>query len=366
MIELDLLSPISDPKDLYGRDPELKRVVQTLLSGKSLPVIILGERRVGKTSFQNIVIRQLQNDAPGYFTFVQIESKGIATCDAFAVKILDELAAYYPKTIAEAGLEQVGDAFRLPLPEQFGLVFHNLAGLNPPEHFLIYVDEFDEIMRHASPQETARLDALIHHLTKQPDLPISFLLTMTYLPPQLRYSYPSPFTGMAEIIDLHLLSAVATTSMVNGLSDTCSGLLGRPLMFSSAALGWLYHTTGGHPYFTKLILDQLLCMTDPSVGLHSPWNISPTDLSQALTATMRSERCRLAVKNLYDKHFSENEKYVLFWVADCETLLPLEKLREAGVALVTAARNLVTRDYLIESDAGFEFRIPFLKYWLEQ
>src|SRR5436853_5721996 len=60
MSELNFPNAVRDEKDFYGRKAELERIEGVLLSSKRIPLIIIGERRIGKTSIQNIIIRRLR------------------------------------------------------------------------------------------------------------------------------------------------------------------------------------------------------------------------------------------------------------------------------------------------------------------
>jgi hypothetical protein len=57
MIELNFPNEVSEEKDFYGRRREREQIERTLLSGTGRPVIILGERRIGKTSLQLITAK---------------------------------------------------------------------------------------------------------------------------------------------------------------------------------------------------------------------------------------------------------------------------------------------------------------------
>ena len=351
MLQLNFPNPVTSSKDFFGRKIERARVERTLLSaaasGKRQPVVILGERRVGKTSLQNVTLQRLQEQAPGQIIPLVIGPLGIHRAADFAHAILRSLAA-----VNETNLPSLPGDANLAQPTLFDELFSHLSSSLPTITYLVCVDEFEEIVRTVGGEESLRIDALIHHLSGESSLPVNLFFTMTSLPPLVSYSIPTPFTSMAEMVDLQPLSTTETVGMIQEL------LAGKVILAEEQAYK-LAHLSGGHPYFTKLLLANLL---DSNRTI--PWLASEADCDQAVAAAVQDSRAQLAVKNLYQHHFNDEERFILIWLAGRDEPLETSEVQSISITHLTAARELVRRDYLSEKAGGFDYRIRYLHLWL--
>jgi hypothetical protein len=76
MIELNFPNAVRHEKDFYGRKAELEHIERVFLSGRRVPIVIIGERRIGKTSLQNVVIEHMQKISQPRFVPLWLEPRG--------------------------------------------------------------------------------------------------------------------------------------------------------------------------------------------------------------------------------------------------------------------------------------------------
>lgn len=358
MIQLNFPNAVTDEKDFYGRRAELERISEVLLSNQRLPVVIMGERRIGKTSLQNIAVQRLRAAEPGYIP-VFVEPRGITSLDEFAEAIFQRLCTHLKKGLQETGLLGEDARLHLETPSQFKTAFLQLQGPASRETILLCVDEFEEIIRKADLEtggrESARIDALTHALVEETDLPVRLLFTMTRLPESVQKSYPTPLTHFSEIIELRPFTPGEMNEMLLGITQ-------EALIFSAPEKHWLFGMSGGHPYFAKLLLANLVERQKPS---KLPAVVDQAMLALALQAAIQDPRANHVLENIYKVHFSDHEKRVMLWLAERGRPVAAAEFKAAGLPLLTAARTLVRRDYLVEQEGRFEFQIKLLGRWLQ-
>ncbi len=359
MIELNFPNPIFSEKDdqgrriFFGRQSERERIERTLSSGVRRPVIVLGERRSGKTSLQRVSTSSLEAQRPGHFCPLFIEPQGIRSRDQLAQQILERLCSLLGTSLRQAGLAETTDSVG-----QFVDAVVHLIGPQDGQGVLVCVDEFETILTSSPQPEQDKILGLITHIIEQTDLPLTFFLTMTGLTKSIQESYRSSFAAVAEIIRLEPFDLETTQDMV-------TGLLQGQVDFPPALVAHLFRLSGGYPYFSKLLLANLLERYPPRGK--EPLTVSEDMLKQTVRDAAHDPRADIAVKNIYQVHFDDLEKRIVLLLAGRGEggRLTLEELDIMGVSLKTAARRLAQRCYLKGHDDGsFGFHVTFLGHWL--
>jgi DNA-binding winged helix-turn-helix (wHTH) protein len=350
MIELNFPNAVRDEKDFYGRKMELERIERVLLSGRRVPILIIGERRIGKTSLQNVVLRRLQSVEEPRFVSLNIEPRGITSLDDFAKAILQRLCSYVGKKMQDTGLVDSNGKFHYEGVEQVEWAINGLLDSRANQIFLLCVDEFDEIIRNV--QEINLLEALVHRLIE--GTPLAILFTMTLLPSSIQKMQSTPFTTIAEIVSLK-------TFEENEMAEMILGILGDQVAVSQNEISLLFSSSGGHPYFAKLLLANIY---ERNNMVNDPQAITDLMVNQAIQDAANDLRTDTVLENLYHIHFSEMEKELLLLLAEKEKPISCEDLKIVGTPWLTAARQLVKRHYLIEDENHVDFRINFFRNWL--
>ncbi len=367
---LNFPNAITDEKDFYGRGEGLRQIENTFLYNLSVPVLIIGERRTGKTSLMNIALRRLtamtasapEAESRTRFTFLPVEPRGITTFHAFARSILLRMRAHIRTSLREkgSGADRVVPEIAISefeAIEQFEAQFKDLLQYCGQETFLVCIDEFDEIVSQARGPELARILGLIYALIERAELPVGFFFTMTSVPEAMKEERPSTLIAMAQVIDLRPFEPEDADRLVINIS-------GDRLDWTEASLRQLYRICGGHPYFTKLVLAHMLIAGPASPESGAPVPVVQDMLDDAVCRARNDPRTDHVFENLYNVHFSAAEKEILLQLARREMPLPGRDLAAVGAAWVTAARRLVKRHYLVEEASGFNFKAAFLGEWL--
>jgi DNA-binding winged helix-turn-helix (wHTH) protein len=354
-IELNFPNPVQDEKDFYGRQADLERIEQVLLSENHKPVIVLGERRIGKTSLQLVTSKRVTTRGEGRFVPLLLPpASAIHSFEDYAREMLQSLCSYLGKGLHEAGLTDEKGRIRMATIGQFMDAIASLLDGAPEKSFIVCVDEFDAVLRNCNAAEADRILALTEHISERSGLPLFIYFTMTRLPETMISSLPSPLISKSESVELGPFSRSETVEMV-------TGLLEDQVVLEDAAMERLLHLSGGHPYFVKLLLDHLLTRHGKGPGLI----ISQQMLEQVIPEAARDPRARHALDNIYKVHFTRPERQLALLLAERGAGIADEELRVLGAEFVTAAKRLERRGYLtLREGLGYAFRVQFLGRWL--
>ena len=371
MIELNFPNAVQDERDYFGRQIELARIETPLKSGKHVPVILIGEPRIGKTSTQNVVLQRMQCSEGLHFLSLCVEPRGIRSFNDFAGAVLMLLANQLEQEAGEWRFEAAAAGLSSDLESisQFEAVFRRLLGRIEDYIFLLCIDEFDEILRSTQDGERQKIMGLIHHMIERTDLPLIMFFTMTKLPDELQNEMPSPLITKSLLVDLAPLSPAELQTMAYRLtgmgSDSEKNLQSGAFIWDDLSLTYLYRLSGGHPYFAKLLLSYLLEQS-ASQADHST-TITVASLEKALANALRDIKVHHTLENLYSKHFSDAERELLLLLARLQTPLTHSSLKSAGLSWLKVARRLCKRHYLSDGGgAGFDWQIGFIGHWLRQ
>ncbi|NMC34924.1 MAG: AAA family ATPase [Veillonellaceae bacterium] len=351
MADLNFPNAISDENDFFGRRDAITEIEEVLYEKRRVPVLIIGERRIGKTSLQNVVVRRLLAfEDPGFIPLV-VEPRGINSFSQFAQAIVQRLA-----NVHAIGQLNAPGTTNLPAQidstEQLETILTRVAQ-QTSRPLVICVDEFDEIVRTAQ-EELPRLIGMIYYLVEKTDLPVFFLFTMTSIPVELQQEIPSTLVSISSLVEIKPFRAEEMQKMALAVSE-------GKLIWSPDTLQTLYHFSGGHPYLTKLILAYLL---QQSQSTDCPLVVDENSINKAIEQAIIDPRAEHVISNLYHVHFNNEEKEIVLFLAEKGSAIAAEDLRNAGKAWLTAAKRLSRRNYLDSTDESFDFHIVFLGIWL--
>jgi hypothetical protein len=356
MIELNFPNPVTDDKDFYGRHEEWERIARVFAAGSRKPVIILGERRIGKTSLQCVAAKRLATrEAGGFVPLLLPRPEAIRSVDDYAREILQCLCSYLGKRLQETGLVDAGGQFQLTSLGQFPDAVSRLLEAVPPKTFIVCVDEFDAILKKNTDADANRILGLSHYLTGS-DLPLVALITMIESPEQMRKAYQSPpIISESEVVELNPFSQDETVEIV-------TGLLGDQVTLNDEGLDRLFNLSGGHPYFVKLLLDRLLARYWKETG----FVVSREMVDEIVPDAAHDSRVQCALNNVYKVHFKQQEQQLVLLLAERQSNgIAAEELKLLGPEYITSVKALQRRGYLVQhQDGGYDFRTEFLGRWI--
>jgi len=306
--------PVSDRVSLYDRVGSLTEVLDSL---RHRSTVIRGARLMGKTSLLNIVALAFEDD--GQYAMIRLAPADSRL--AFMAEILDGIEQWVeehrsgPTRLAVASRGRTAasgfrsrrhaqtepDQHPLGTVAQFCQRIARLAELASGVVFVLCVDEFDSLIQDWDEHEARVVLELIAHLDAMPKLPIRFLLTMSTIPALALTSYRSPMLNQAKIVTLNPWDDDEAHSFARWLAD------GR-FTFDDEALATLFAAAGGHPYFTKAVLNALL--TGP-LGGPTSGQVTAAQVADAVRQAARSPEVDVALENLIRVHLSPDAVAIL-------------------------------------------------------
>lgn len=351
MMNLNFPNAIFDESDFYGRQDELSAICQTLINKQRVPIFVVGERRIGKTSLQNIAIKQVISNEQYRLNGYHIEPRGIASYSQFAIAILRQLTTgVNAASAATLSLPQV-----ITTIEEFEEALRNILE-RLERDVIICVDEFDVII-HTLHEDRSTLIGMLYHLIEKTRLPIYFFFTVTSIPQEMEDEYSSTLTSVSQIIELKPLKLEEVCTLTRNVTQD-------RFAWPDAALDRLFVLSGGHPYITKLIL-SCLPLERPSGGL--PVTVTDELLNRAIQTAINNSQANHVLVNLFTTHFSADEKNLMLFLVQHGGPVSTSLLEKAGKSWVAHARRLKKRNYLKSDtpETQFDFQIAFLGLWLK-
>jgi hypothetical protein len=360
IIELNFPNDVRDEKDFYGRKAELERIERTLLAGSGRPLLILGERRIGKTSLQTVSARRLATrDGDRFVPLFLPPARNIRSLSDYAKELLQCLCSYLGKNLKETGTMSDEGQFQWISAGHFRDTLARLLEEATDRTFIVCIDELDTILLESARTEAAQVLGLTDYIIEKADLPLVLCLTMTRLPEAETESFGSLNISKSEVIPLGPLPR-------REMEDMLEGILGGQVLLDDSAQDLLFGLSGGHPYVTKLLVDRLLARYW-SEG--TKLSVTQAMVEQVISDASDDPRARHAMANIYKVHFSTQEQQLAMLLSDRliegHTGLAAQELRILGPSFLKAAKVLARRGYLArDAQGGCDFRIKFLGWWL--
>lgn len=368
MIALNFPSPVTSDEGFFDRQSEWQSILRAFQARERKPVIILGERRIGKTSLQSVAAKRLASYPALHFVplFLPFGPHIFSIAD-FARELLQGLCIKVGINVRETGLFTVEKGFRFESTGEYTQALWNVAGQASGKDFLVCVDEFDETVRNCETKEKGRLAALVTHLVdegQRADLPIRFFFSMTGVPTVIQQSFGSYFVmNSAALVELGPFSSADMQEMI-------LALLTPAAQVSDEAMVRFFDLSGGHPYIIKLLLDSLLA---PYEFEAAKLIVDATAVEKAAGKATDDPRPREVLTNLYDVHFDDEQKALLLLLAGRQASITKKELKAIGLDYITAAESLTRRGYLKkmpdEKDpeaTRYSLRMAFIGQWLQQ
>ncbi len=348
---------VQSPQDFFDRESILAETLHTLQIQARPPIVIQGERGMGKTSLLLRVEHALQRESGEedrrWLSFY-ITPGRLDRWEHFAWELLDGL---------ELALSVLGT------PPAHGNVANNRSltfnwlvtrvnrlinwGLerNPGLSLVVLMDEIDKGGIH--PDVLEKILASIHYLVEKTDLPLFFLMTIiTRILPEPARGSPLP----TKLIRLHPLAQPSLDEMIRALAR-------RENMELPWAdfLSWLQGLSGGHPYLAKLLLSatQQQLWTKPG-DASSIW-----DGEAVLQWALQMEEARQLLEDTYQRFFEDEEKAVILELAGRypEPFVE-EEVKAWPETYIRAVWQLAERGYLHREEEQYTFAMGFWPAWL--
>lgn len=324
--------------DFYDRTGEKAALKAHLYSPGCTPLLILGERRSGKTSLLKLLDNYMTGDSAGRFISVCNIWVGFKSCRDLIEEIWQEIQIQRRKI---SGPDQ---PFAGPKPATTPELLEALRALpfNPSQKLVIAIDELDSYLNEAqdiAPAEGPLFETLIQSLIEASDLPLQLLITATCLPADL--------TGGMVSLRLHPFSAVDLAELVGGITNAAA------VNLSNEDMNGLFELSGGWPWWAKLLL---LCLNEIGPG--------EDRLSRAASLAVKHPSVGPLVENVYFYHFNKEEKALVLALSQHRGCFKAAQIAAMPASRQTALATLIERDYLQRDLAGdCRFKIGLLADW---
>lgn len=315
--------PLRSAKGFFGRQHIIDWVLKELSNPNTNALVLLGQRRIGKTSLLH-QIRQVLPKSKFLAIYFDLQDKakhplGQVLAD-IADTIVDELDLEY--NVAD-GFDDRGRYFeRTFLP----FLFDSIGEYKRP---VFLFDEFDVLDKLAEEElpETASAKAffpfLRHLMNKDPRL--AFVFVVGRRADDLSVDFTATFkTSLQQ--EIWVLERESTEALIKqGEGD-------GNLKFNPEAIEHIFSLTNGHPYFTQLLCQRLWDSNQESLKI-----ISPLDVDAVVPVALKMG----------------NQALVWLW----NGLSPAEKIYAAALAEATEEKTTITEEHVIAILAEYAPRL---------
>jgi hypothetical protein len=350
--ELVFPNPVEDERDFFDRTDPVEKV-RTALARRT--VVVQGGRLIGKTSLLNVVAHWAETQGP----YAVISLPPVDSCHRLMTEIVHGVRDWVASNAAPA---DPGFRGRFTSTTVTGLI-NTLQDLSRHAYgmrFLLCVDEFDSLLQGCPEPEARKILDLVVHLASQPRLPVRFLFTILRIPEQIRLSYRSPLMNQSTIVLLRPWSDVESRQFVDWL-------LGGESSLDDAAHRELYAAAGGHPYFTKAVLDALLSQpaaVPPEQNAAAPPAQPAQAVRSAARAAAASPEVNAALSNIVTAHLPGQAVAVLDRAAANPAGLTARDLHDLAVS-DSLLQALLDDGFLAQQRQRFQLRLGLWRYWRE-
>lgn len=338
-------------KDFFGRQNQKKEILEHLRHGSHEPILVRGERRMGKTSMLRLIEAALK-EGPDAERFIVPRRLHVAYFRD-ATTLVNEMAAILTTALGTEDYEPfpVGTTFS---PQRAITAFRGMLKDVAGRTVVFILDELDEMLEAPDTLPEERRDILLLLRGFRAQRSVKFLCSFIRIPARLSREVDS-FVCECKVIELPPLARDPFIEMVRELADP-------GLRLNKKDLDLIYRQSGGWPFFAKVILWYLV--QEPAGARR---------LDRALSKVVedrRDGRLAMAMNHIFEHHFDADEKMLVAMVSEDDNPTALSKLirassqnRDAPCWLPGAADRLIDRDYLQREGGGVVFRVGLLGPW---
>ncbi len=346
-----------------------------LTGGNDQGVLLVGERKSGKSSFLNC-IQSLFVKNEETFRVVRLHMLSIPqSAQSFAITLLQQMCE-------SVGLHNIPEAYNVTNQDfNSEAVFRacqSIVNVHKDSCFVVFIDEFDAILDKAlSKQDAEIILHLLSRLLTHPHLPVRLLLTATKPEVLEHYLGGTDFLINLGSWNIPLCSEGEVEDLVKRLE---SGLLAHSRIsftYSEDALGRILHYSGGHIYFVKMAVKAVsVSGAQGGKGIVTAQVIDRLMREVSASTEATPFRIRnihngvfLTMKNIYLQFFSGEEQQFMQLLAKAGGTLQASSLAVSKQQLANAANNLYERGYILktvtEEGEKYQWRIGFWQLFLE-
>jgi hypothetical protein len=359
-------TPLKTNQVFVGREDVFAFIRENLLGAHQNNAIILhGQRRTGKTSALYRLGATLADTH--YAVLVDMQGKPARGEADFFYSLADEIVFTLEEHGIRAEMPERADFADAP---EFFFQSRFLRGLYPKlgaKNLLLLFDEFEELQRRV---EDGRLQPEIFQFLRnlvQHEKRLDFIFSGTHRLEQLSADYWSALFNIAVYQPISFLSAAEMRRLI------LEPVAAYNVEYDPLAINRIVGVTAGHPYFTQLLLHEMMVYHNETERNY----LTVSDVNQVLSRI--TQRGEAHFKYIWAES-TPAERQVLLALTDLlsataaapETRLR-EWLRERGYAdeadWAAALASLTGRDILARGDGRnprYRFAVDLIRLWIEQ
>lgn len=348
--KLDWPNDVPGEEDFFDRERDREQIDSLMQQGWPRPILITGERRIGKTSLRNVAIKY----ASRYNYLRAPIALHVSSLEGFAYEVLDWVCQKLEYPLHDTGLLTSQGGFQMGTMARYINALYGVFRARGNQPVIIDIEEFETIVSKCGEQEAERIqDFLVKLIENHKDLPLKLLVTMIRQTESIRWSYPTTFVSLAEKFDLKPFGRPDTEKMIQEL------LAGYLDVSDRSVLDSVYRLSGGHPYYIKLIIR---CLFDRYYrNDNGVVAVTEQHVADAVQEALLHADPELHVPNVIRVHMSDAERAVLAQVVRANGNLRSDALKPE---LIPTADGLVRRSYLESQDGNYFFKIGYLNLFL--
>ncbi len=260
--------PIENPNLFFGRADEISEVVKRIKHSQPLSTILIGGRKIGKTSFLNQTIHLLSKKTTESYTciptLIDLQSETITSPAQFFERLTNLVQE---KLKVNYGVNT--DLLMNEKTNPYELFCNNLLAILDRcardigvIRLVFLIDEADRLLGKSFTED---LFIQLRHLINSSELSSYVSLVIT---------------GFRELHDYAIMEEKGMGSVLGGDSrwtylgvlneDECRQLITETLgqSLDTSLVQSVYQQSGGHPYITQYIMDKIWCTDMSCVTMH--------------------------------------------------------------------------------------------------
>lgn len=359
-------TPLKSDDVFVGRDDVFAFIRENLLgTHQNNAVILHGQRRTGKTSVLYRLGRVMTETH--YAVLIDMQGKPARGEAEFLYSIADDIVF----TLEEHDIfvemperEDFEDAPEFFFRNRF--LRHLYKELDDDKNILLLFDEFEELQQRVqdgrlSPEIFTFLRNLMQHENR-----LDFVFSGTHKLEQLGAEYWSVLFNIAVYKPITFLSPSEVRRLI------LEPVADKSIEYDSLAIKRMASVTAGHPYFTQLVLHEMIVYYNETERTY----ITVTDVDDVLERIV--ERGEAHFKYIWAES-SEEEQILLRAITerlvgqemanikDVQAFLT-ERGYEWGEAWEAALKSLLSRDILTHSSAKsklYRFNVDLIRRWID-
>jgi DNA-binding response OmpR family regulator len=360
-MEFNFPNPVRRMEDYIGRKDSLDEVCRNLMQQTPASILVIGEYRTGKTSFQNVSLLQADGMAQNKIIRLDIRLHPAEYFfDRFVRELFQELCSKVGKPLEETILFNPAGSI-MPISNSLLLKeIRDLTSRISDALFVLCIDDLDLILSAKEITSDLSVDiykviGLLNALSeKTGELRVVVYVTMQQSPEQFQIqSFGSPaLLQSSSWIELRNLTAPESRKFIDHF---------LPGEITPQAFQTLMDLSGGNPFLIKLILKWF--RDNWKAGI-SP--LTPEEMYAAIPAILDSPQARLFMTTLLNELLSSRQRELLHTIHARGGMMEADVVASLEREYQQEAEHLLRSGYMgCRQDGSWVIGMGLISGWIQ-